>query len=110
MASAYEAYRDGRMREFYEDEVVDDEKLAAGLREGVLSIDTRLRDALRSLRVEGSGLEFSEPVVDESYLSELGTLEEGSVFARAQQRLEALESRVALLERTLPARLTKRFS
>ena len=109
MASAYEAHRQGRMREFFEAEVVDDENLATGLREGTLAIDTRLRDALRSLGVangaRSAALTFAAPEVDTSYLSELGILEESNDFVRAQRRIDALERRMATLERTLPARL-----
>ena len=106
MASAYEAYRQGRMREFYEAEVVGEDELAVGLRDGTLAIDTRLRDALRSL----PEIQFADVVVDEGYVSELGTLEEFSPFARAQRRADALESRLSMLERSLHSRLRKRLS
>jgi hypothetical protein len=105
MRSAYEAYREGRMREFYESEVVDEDALARGLHEGTLAIDTRLRDALRSLPT----LSFADAVVDEGYLSELGTLEEFGTFANAQRRADALDARLSVLERSLPSRVRKRL-
>jgi hypothetical protein len=116
MASAYEAYRQGRMREFYEAEVVGDEELARGLRDGTFAIDTRLRDALRALGVTGgahvaqSHLNFNDFGVDQNYLSELGTLEESSALVRAQGRVEALERRVATLEGSFPSRLRTRLA
>jgi glycosyl transferase family 2 len=93
MASAYEAYRQGRMREFYESEVVGDDELEEGLRNGTMAIDTRLRDALRS-----HGLVATEPPIDQGYVSELGALEESSPYVRAQQRVDALEMRLNALE------------
>ena len=43
------ALRSGSFRTFYDRYVVDDEALEKGLRAGVLSRDTRLRNALRRL-------------------------------------------------------------
>jgi Glycosyl transferase family 2 len=98
MASAYESWQQGRMHEFYESEVVDDEELEDGVQNGVLAIDTRLRNALRSLQ-NGERLNFAEPAVDEGYLSELAALEDQSPLAQAQSRIETLETRLAELER-----------
>jgi len=47
---AYEAHLLGRSHEYYDSLSVDDELLARGVAAGVLVIDTRLRDALRTLR------------------------------------------------------------
>jgi hypothetical protein len=44
-------------------------------------------------------LNFAEPAVDEDYLSELAALEDPSPLARAQSRIETLETRLAELER-----------
>ncbi len=49
MAAAHSAYRAGRLEQFYEPLVVDDEALARGLEDGSLARDTRLRDRLRRL-------------------------------------------------------------
>jgi Glycosyl transferase family 2 len=108
MTSAYDAYRQGRMREFYDAEVVDDAQLEQGIQGGTLAIDTRLRDAFRMLD-SGARLTFADPDVDESYLSELGTLEESAPLVRAQGRLDELESRLATLERGLPSRLARKL-
>jgi Glycosyl transferase family 2 len=105
MAEAYEAYRHGRMREFYEKETVTDAELAQGLQEGAYAIDTRLRDMLRSHQMTSA-----DSRIDQSYLTELGTLEESSAVVRAQERVEALETRLASLERSLPARLRTKLT
>jgi hypothetical protein len=115
MTSAYEAYQQGRMREFYESEVVGDEQLTVGLREGTLAIDTRLRDAFCALDagtvgLAASNLAFADCRVDQAYLLELGTLEELNAFDRAQRRIETLETRVATLERGFSARLRSKLT
>lgn len=119
MAAAYDAYRSDRMRDFYEAEVVGDGELDDRLCDGTLAIDTRLRDALRRLGITGTGslttrsdqspLNFDDPDVDRDYLNELATLEETGAFARAQNRVDALETRVATLERSLASRLRTRL-
>ena len=63
------------MREFYESYLVDDDALARGLGEGTLAVDTRLRDALRSIEAGSrSSLTFPAAAVDEGYLSEFACL------------------------------------
>jgi hypothetical protein len=109
MAAAYEAARQGRMREFYESHVVDDEALARGLRDCTLAIDTRLREALRSSAAGRRPLAFTEVGVDRDYVSEVATLEEHNPIMRAQRRVEALEKRLTALETTFPSRLRSRL-
>src|SRR5262245_49648345 len=48
--TSYEALRQGRIDEQYDAMVVDEAALERGLRDGTLVVDTRLRDALRTLR------------------------------------------------------------
>jgi hypothetical protein len=99
--AAYEADERGEMREFYEAYVVHDEDLVRGLEDGALAIDTRLRDALRSVRAQPSRpLTFSDDAVDAAYLTELAILEDGNPHARAQRKAEELEARLAVLERS----------
>jgi hypothetical protein len=99
----YEAYQRGNAADFYESHVVGDDALATGLRTGTYAIDTRLRDFLRERDPQsGTG-------IDQTYLSELGALEEASPFVRAERRVEAIEARLATIERTLTARLRERF-
>ena len=50
----YRARQEGRLAEFYETLTIDDAQLERGLQEGSLVLDTRLRDALRTLRSGGS--------------------------------------------------------
>ena len=99
--AAYDADQRGAMREFYESYVVDDEALGRGLADGTLAIDTRLRDALRSLRAEPSRpLAFSDDAVDAAYLTELAILEDGDPHAHVQRKTEDLEARLATMEQS----------
>jgi len=122
-AEAYEAHQAGRMNEFYENAVVDDDELARGLREGKYTIDTRLRDALRALdRGRDSAspsaglvgrrvpLDFSNRDVDKPYVSELGLLGEVDELVRLQHRIAALETRLAGLESSALRRLRIRLA
>ena len=105
-----EAYREGRLREHYDEHAVDDEALARGLEEGTLAVDTRLRDALRGLRGDdgaflspgaGTTLAFPRPSAadDAAYAAEASVLVEIEGIVRAEQRVRAFERRLELLER-----------
>jgi hypothetical protein len=102
-----DAIKAGRMREFYDSLVVDEDALERGLGEGTLVIDTRLRDALRAIR-DGGHLAFPRPsVVDEAaYAVDVAALGEAEVV-RLQRRLDVLEPRLVALERRLPARVSR---
>lgn len=110
---AYEAHRAGRLAEFYESHVVDDEKLARGVRDGRMIVDTRLRDALRVLAAgdeyllppQAPPLEFFAPALAEGDVSEIGALAEGDEPTVIERRVTALERRVGELELTAAARL-----
>jgi len=129
MANAHAAYLAGRLEQFYEPLVVDDEALAHGLEDGSLALDSRLRDRLRQLGFgQGQSSPLETPVSDTSSRSDAGSSTPGvrhrggdfgrlDVAAAAQYaaessaldesdfalalgaRIEELESRVALLER-----------
>jgi hypothetical protein len=102
-----DAHREGRIAELYEPFVVDDEQLSRGLADGSLVKDTRLRDALRSLR-NRPGADVAVGGVSDvgkGYLLELGYIEDNSPFARAQRSIDAMETRLARLERGTGARL-----
>jgi hypothetical protein len=112
-----DAIRAGRLREFYDSLVVDDDALERGLREGTLVLDTRLRDALHAIR--GDSTEFALPstngrltfprpsVVDEAaYAVDVAALGEAEVV-RVQRRLDLLEPRLVALERRFPARVSR---
>ena len=108
---AHEAHRDGRLDEYYESFVVTDEELERGLAEGRLAVDTRLRDTLRSLR-DGSGGVLAAPhpdiESDAAYAAEASILVEIDGIVRAGRRVDALEDRLAALERGPLSRLTRR--
>ncbi|MBM2821991.1 MAG: hypothetical protein HW413_737 [Thermoleophilia bacterium] len=108
----------GRFREYYEGLIVDDSALERGLADGSLAIDTRLRDALRTLWLEGggarvlprfalpsprwSGLSFPSPsLTDEAeYALDLSVIDAADAV-RNQRRIDELERRVGLLERRI---------
>jgi glycosyl transferase family 2 len=110
MQEGYDAHREGRMQEYYDSYVVDDDALARGLCDGTLALDTRLRDVLRLLAGDQPGrgfeivgdpsraLDFTDTRVDQGYLSELGVLEEQGPLVQTQRRMEALETRLSALE------------
>jgi hypothetical protein len=95
---SYDALRAGRIDEQYESLVVDDAALERGVATGTLAVDTRLRDALRTLRAGGT-LTFQQPTDadDVAYAVETAVLDEAYIV-RAQRRLDALEQRLAALE------------
>jgi len=129
MAEAYEAFRVGRLEEFYEPLVVDDDALARGLEDGSLALDTRLRDVLRHLGFgHGHPGEAKTPVSDTAsrnrassltpgvrhraarfgrldvseaaqYAAESSVLDESDFALALGARIEELETRVGLLER-----------
>ena len=105
-----DAHREGRLAELYASYVVDDEELARGLADGTLVEDTRLRDALRSLRSDAPRLELRDSDIDPGYLTEFGYLEDHGPFARAQRRIDALEARLSHVERGIPVRLSRRLN
>jgi Glycosyl transferase family 2 len=93
---SYGALQAGRIDEQYESLVVADDALASGLADGTLVRDTRLRDALRTIRAGGQPA-FSEVADDVAYAVEAAVLDEAYVV-RAQRDLDALEQRLESLE------------
>jgi hypothetical protein len=93
------ALEEGRIREFYDSLVVDDDALERGIENGSLVIDTRLRDALRAIR-ERAEVTFSRPTVvdDAAYAVDVAALGEADLI-RLQRRLDTLEQRLLRLER-----------
>ena len=98
-AAAYDADQRGAMQGFYDSHVINDDKLADGLADGTLAVDTRLRDALRTLRA-GERITFADNPVDAGYLSELDALGAADPRVLAEQKAEALEARLARVQRT----------
>jgi hypothetical protein len=121
-AFAEKAEQAGRLEEVYASLTLDDDVLAKGLEDGSLTLDTRLRDALREL---GSGrdggpfplpadsaepLELPRPtLVDEAaHALDVAVLGEADVI-RLQRRVDGLERRLAELEGRTPMRLVRRL-
>jgi len=97
--AVHDAHQEGRLEEFYERLIVDDAALERGIADGTLAVDTRLRDALRSLR-DGEPVAFTDAAVDAGYLSELDALVAGEPHVLAEQKAEALETRLAAVHQT----------
>ncbi len=111
-----EAVRSGTFPTFYDRYVVDDNVLEEGLRTGTLSIDTRLRDALRKLSGDAGsalspstrlhalprgarGLEFPAFDVAQEALLADDAMSLADPIDRARTRVAVLEQRLAALER-----------
>ena len=101
----FAALRSGRIGEYYASLVVDDEELERGRAEGRLVVDTRLRDALRTI-ASGEQPVFPLPtlVEDAEYAVEAAVLGEADVV-RLQRRLDELERRLQTVEQRLPRRV-----
>lgn len=107
-AKAYAAIGDGRVDEFIASLACSDDVLERGLAEGTVVVDTRLRDALRSLRSDGGDgahvfrrppgppLAFERPdLADEArYAAEASALDEAEVV-RLRRRLDAVADALA---------------
>ena len=107
------AVQAGAADAYFAGAVVSDEELAAGLANGTFAVDTRLRDVLRALRTDGGfrlpaaddSLAFPTPSVedDAAYAGEVSILATIDGIPRADERVAALEARLAHLHR-LPRR------
>lgn len=108
------AVHGGRADSFFASHVVPDEELELGLVDGRFAIDTRLRDALRTLRApdgtylaSGATAKLAFPMPDavesSAYAAEASVLVGIDGIVRAEERVAALEERLARL-RTLPRR------
>ena len=108
---AHKAHREGRMEEFYATYIVSDSILRERLAADTLAIDTRLRDALREMQTSSTHggsrfrrlgpqeeLRLTSAELDEGYTSELAVLADQTPLVRAQQVMEAVESRLRALE------------
>jgi hypothetical protein len=107
MADAYEAYRVGRLEDFYRPLVIGDRAVEQGVASGVLADDTRLRDALRELDSgESAGAPRSSPgrptVEDDAgFAGECSALDEADFGVALGARVDDLERRLAGLEQTV---------
>lgn len=126
-AVGHEADQGGTLSEFYAAFGVDDDQLARGLEDGSLVIDTRLRDALRTLRIADRGadhgvrrfalpsnetrLELARPdlVDDARYAVDISALDEANAV-RLQRRVDQIDHRLASVERGIWPRVRGRLS
>jgi len=106
----FEALGSGRIRDYYEALVVDDDELERGRASGRLVDDTRLRDALRA-KAAGAEPAFVIPtlVEDAEYAVEAAVLGEADVV-RLQRRLDELENRLVTVEQRLGTRVYRKVS
>jgi hypothetical protein len=117
----YAALRSGRIVDYYEALVVSDDELDRGVDVGRFVVDTRLRDALRTLRDPSSEsylppesapeLSFPLPTLvdDAEYAVEAAVLGEADVV-RLQRRLDELERRLGTVEQRLPRRAYRKLT
>jgi hypothetical protein len=108
------ALKDGSLERFFEAVAVSDSELENGVADGMLAVDVRLRDALRTLHdgdgsfllpTDGALLDFPMPVIEDTaaYAAEASVLVDIDAIPRAEARVVALENRLRAL-RTLPRR------
>jgi len=117
-----DALRAGRLEDFYAAFAVTDEALERGVQDGSLAVDTRLRDALRSLRAEDGAFRLPDPgaqsllsfpragvLEDGLYAGEAAVLVDIDSVVRAERRVDAFDERLAVLERGPLSRLRHRL-
>jgi hypothetical protein len=118
--TAYDLVRSGKFEDFYAPLLVDQAALSRGLSDGTFAIDTRLRDALRTLRVAGDvdprfalpaaapePLAFGHPSAgdDARFAAESTALDESDLALALGARVDAFEQRLGRLERGTLGRL-----
>jgi hypothetical protein len=117
----YDAFQAGRLEEYFDSFAITDERLEEGLENGTLAVDTRLRDALRTLRAPGDSGAFVRPtepgrltfdrpgvIADGQFAGEASVLVGIDGVLRAEARVGSLEERLAVLEHGPVARLRSR--
>jgi hypothetical protein len=109
-----------RVEAFMAPYVLEDEDVTEGLSDGVLAVDTRLRDALRVLRTS-TGEMITAPVEEPRLPFRRPTIVEDALFAvdvaalsdsdevRIVRRLDEIELRQSALDRSIFLRLERRL-
>jgi hypothetical protein len=113
--AAVDALRNGSFEAFYDHYVVEGDALEAGLTDGTLSLDTRVRDALRSLagdvnaqlhagasfgpvELPRRALDFPALGLREAAALADDVMQLADAAERARERVEDLERRLAVIE------------
>jgi hypothetical protein len=113
MAEAYQAYRAGRLDDFYAPLVVDDIALDAGIAAGEYVVDVRLRDRLRALGFGERAAAASTPAAFEqhdvresaAFAGEYSALLEADLGVALGNRVDGLERRLGELEQGVLSRM-----
>ena len=82
----------------YEELLVDDERLEAGLRDGSLTVDTRVRDALRGRGSERGASVRPSLADDVAFAEEIDALHAHDAATKLRARVDAFDRRLGTLE------------
>jgi hypothetical protein len=109
-ALAHRDAEEGRSGEAFEALALDTAAADTAVERGLLTEDTRVRDALRALATPGRGPRFPRPspVDDAAFAADAAVLGEADVV-RVRRRLDELEERIALLESRPGSRAERRL-
>jgi len=116
---AAEAESRGAFPSLYDEVLVGDERLARGLAQGELALDTRVRDVLRRidavglrdvLRGRAKPVELPPVETDELYVHDLGVATEFDALERVLVRTEILDRRLRQAEQVRSERLVYRLA
>ncbi len=111
---AFLASAEGRSGEYFDSLALGAEELERAIDEGIVVVDTRLRDMLRALgegaEADDPRLRFARPSIleDARFAVDAAVLGEGDVV-RTQRRLDELELRVHAVERTGVVRVERKL-
>jgi hypothetical protein len=111
--AVHRAVKEGRVAQYFDSVAVSDARLERGLADGTLVLDTRLRDALRTIRRDDGSfarpsaeprLDFLHPTIEEdaAFAAEVSVLEQVDGIVRAEERVAALEARLAAVRTLRP--------
>jgi hypothetical protein len=108
--AGYNVLTDFDAREYYDSLLVDDAELARGLDSGELAVDNRLRDALRTIRRDGTfgarNLSFPALTTPEAaaLAVDIAAASDRDAAVKVEGRVLELETRVAAVERSFGRR------
>jgi hypothetical protein len=112
--SGYNVLTDFDAGEYYDSLLVDDDELARGLEAGVFAVDNRLRDALRTIRTDGTfrlpdasrPLYFPPFTTSEAaaLAADIAAASERDAAVKVEGRVRELETRLAAVELSLGRR------